>query len=353
MLLRKQGTSKATLFVTIFVVGILLLSFRKPRGHRCGPLSTESYCPQPHQCVDSNPENQHPRPLIVVSAGAQRSASTFLYNALRILLRIRDPNTVSGWYVDLKHLYQVYAQKMPRNGSNVADISAGNPLQAFQSVGSLLVKIHTVRDWHDFLGGNEIEPEMENVVDAVYTSHRDMRDAVRSIRDMGWGVKVSPSEMAEADYCRRVPRRRRPRQFFRREDYALDDTWVTVAKTQIVCREVLIEAAGSKLRLDVNAEDVQSMDERETVALLQEMSRDLDYAYSNAELELAAKELRRLRPGRCDGGFDVEMSVNPVTHLHKGHVRRGDDEEAKKGRLAIERDEVCRSWLERHLYDVS
>lgn len=244
-----------------------------------------------------------------------------------------------------------YAKPIPRNGT-LADVAEGNRLNAFRALGTVLIKLHTVRDWYDFLGGGDQEPVMEGVVDALFITHRDIRDAVRSIRDMGWGVPFTDSQRAHKDFCRRRITSGNRVRYLTPDEYKKPETWVSLARSQIRCREVLLETAGAAVKMDVRAEDLSNMDFTETIALLKELGRNLDYEYSDAELDLAAKELRKIRPSRCDSGYEIEMTVNPVTHLHKGHVRPMKSLDAHVGMDAITQDEICAAWLKRYLYDV-
>lgn len=82
---------------------------------------------------DTQRSPSKPRPIVVVSAGAIRSGSTVLYNALRILMRIRDPNTIFGWRRDLTQTLKTYGTPIPSNMT---------PANALRSSGtSVLVKV--------------------------------------------------------------------------------------------------------------------------------------------------------------------------------------------------------------------
>lgn len=210
---------------------------------------------------------------------------------------------------------------------------------------SVLVKLHRVADWHAFLGGRD-EGGMAGRVDAVFVSHRDLREVTRSIRDMGWGTYVSERELGKDDFCKRKGNER----YLRPEEYGRTENWVMQARAEIKCRQVLLEAAGAALRMDLRAEDVGKMEFGEVVGTLRQMGEYLDYDFSESELRMAAVELGRLRVPPCEGGG---MTLNPVTHLHRGHMKGEgieEDEVVRLGMKAIGSDTVCRKWLISHHY---
>lgn len=292
-----------------------------------------------------------PRALVVVAAGAARASSTWLYNALRILMRIRDPNTVAGWYRDLELLYGSYVRDMGRgNGTKVS----ASRVDAFRSLGSVLIKLHLVTDWHEFHGGDDADTAMAPYVDAVFTSHRDLRTAVRSVRDMGWGVLTPKARLTHPDFCKKRNVKEVP-HFLGHEQYNRESTWVNIAQASVRCRDALLESAGDKLKMDLKTEKIVGMGRAQTLATLRQIGTHLDYEFSETELEMTAHELSRLRVPLCDGGFDYEMDVNPVTHLHKGHIRTGMSASVqaadRRGMAAIAADETCSRWLQRHGYE--
>ncbi|CAN8061407.1 unnamed protein product [Agarophyton chilense] len=304
----------------------------------------------PVPCVDAQQTMETPRALVVISAGASRASSTMLYNALRILLRIRDPNTVAGWHKDLMHLFESYAQPMERNGT-VGNMVGTRRVDAFRALGSVLIKVHSVRDWHVFLGGGDVEPVLEEVVDAVFVTHRDLRQSVRSIRDMGWAQLTTEAQLVDKDFCRKSRRHLERNAYLTPSDFERESTWVNVARAQIKCGQAMAQAAGSKLRMDLSAEEMQRARKDDTIGLLRRLGAHLDFEFSDEALALAARELAMLRPVRCDSGFDVEMSVNPVTHMHKAHAHRAvTSERDARGAAAIAADAQCAAWLRRHHY---
>lgn len=348
----------ATVLVSLLLLVLILSQFvsRLPDESICETEEASKYAwlcgTTTRVCVDHSHDSL-PRPLVVIAAGGSRASSTWLFNALRILMRIRDPNTVSGWHTDLQGMYESYARNMER-GNNTKETASR--IDAFRSLGSVLIKLHLVQDWHEFNGGGNADTQMAPYVDAVFTSHRDLRTVVRSVKDMGWGVLVPSHKLLHADVCKRRDLKHKP-TYLRNGQYKKPSTWVNLAQANVKCRQALFQSAGDKLKMDLKAEDIRNMDQDAMSNVLQEMGKHLDYSYNRNEIDMAVRELMRLKAPKCDSGFDYEMDLNPVTHLHKGHVRMDKSVMAqamdRKGMSAIEQDEDLANWLIQHGYDLS
>jgi hypothetical protein len=86
---------------------------------------------------------------LYLAAGIPRSGSTWLFNALRLLLQIRYTNVYSSWIGDFVK---------PRS----------------YSADAILLKLHSP------------DQEWAARTQNIFTSHRDLRDIAISSRDMGW-----------------------------------------------------------------------------------------------------------------------------------------------------------------------
>lgn len=95
----------------------------------------------------STEQDDNFRKHLYVAAGMPRSGSTWLYNALRLLLRDRS-------------LYSCWFDEFDQERADRASV--------------ILVKIHGVN------------PELASEAKAIFTCHRDLRDIAISVRDMGW-----------------------------------------------------------------------------------------------------------------------------------------------------------------------
>lgn len=276
----------------------------------------------------------------------------------RILMRIRDPNMVSGWYQDLMIFQERYGQLSRSNTTwHKVGVGGASRLEAYKSLGtSLLIKLHLVQDWHTFVGVQDLDPNIEAYADAVFTSHRDLRTAMRSVRNMGWGVKLVPEKFSDPDFCRKRATDYKPPQSLTKGEYKRTSAWVNMARAHIICRNVLLASAGSKLKMDIKTESVAHMDDAQTFNVVKEMGSHIpDYDYTDDEVHSVVREMKKLRPALCHSGYGSEMAVNPVTHFHRGHTtfRHSSVAESldRMGMNAIAEDDHCKKWLIAHGYE--
>lgn len=356
-----------TILFTLTLICLLLVWHRQEICHKLVSFDKSTLiCPirtKSRPCIDSVEVLPRPRPLVIISAGGHGSASTFLFNALRILMRIRDPNTISGWYEDLERFYQQYGRTIDREHKHTEGSAnevklRGNRMLALKSVGSVLIKIHQVQEWHEFLGYPDGYAKMDGIVNGVFTSHRDVRQVIRFIRAMGWGTVHTEKQRSHSDFCRRKRKVEKggilvdldqPR-FLRDEEYEDVENWVQMARGHLVCRQVLIDTAGQALKMDIKAEDVKKLSFEDTIEFLRKLGSHLDYIFTQNDLHSAATELRMLKPVKCDSGYDVELDVHPVTQYHKGHWHGSESGDDERGMEAIAKDDICRRWLKAHEY---
>lgn len=280
---------------------------------------------------------------MVVAAGGTRSGSTVLYNALRILLRVRDPNSVAGWHADLTSIADRYSA-----GGPGARTATGDALRVLRETSTVLVKVHVLAEWFSLAG----EVSLKDAADAVFASHRDVREVVASLRRLGWARPVTAADLARADFCARPARRSHPP--LHDAAFSRTDAWVLAARAHIRCRDALMDDAGGALKADLPASKLSGLDFEAAVALLRELGQHLDYDYSYDELAVAARELVRLEPPGCVEGDGAFMELNPVTHLHRGHVKgeQEGDERDRRGMKAIGEDKISSEWLVRLGYEV-
>lgn len=334
----RRATARTLFFVTLLTLTYILL-LKHPTKSRPIPR-------MPLSCRDT--ASHTPRPLIVVSAGAPRSGSTLLYNALRILLRIRDPNLIAGWYVDLQQLFHRYP-------ANIDTYSNATAIDLLRSVGfSILLKIHNVPDWLKFLHGREkaltasdwhIAPH----VDAVFTTHRDIRRVIRSQRRMAWGTVHRSAQLSDPMFCV-LPNSKEP-QWLDAADYDDKQVWVNMARAHILCLDRLRDSAGIKLLDDIKMENFRTSSQLSVITLLQRLAKHLDFPYSAQQLKEAARELHMLNTPKCLSA----LNVHPVSHLHRAHYAPSiaPDSRERSGIDAIERDDAVQKWLDARGYERS
>jgi len=333
----------------------------------CGATVRE--CRDAPAAVAPHPAARNGRPLLVVAAGGSRSASTWVYNVARILLRVRDPNTVAGWYEDLAGLTGAYAQ-LEAGNDTYRHVGVASRLDALRSLDtSVLLKIHLVQEWATLLGGADVSTttatggasdadlvpltELSAAADVVLTSHRDVREVVRSLRHMGWGSRVNPAAFDHPDFCRRPYDARWAPSPLGADGYRDADAWVNMARAHILCRERLLASAGDKLALDVAAEELHSAPAAVALRHIRTVAAALEWPYTDAELEGVATEVARLRVPPCHSGYGVQLVLNPTTHMHRGHVRLAAENVGAvdaAGVAPIEADPLCRRSLVAHGY---
>ena len=88
-------------------------------------------------------------PPIYLAAGMARSGSTWLFNALRLVLKAKHGSLYSTW------IEEVDQARM-------------------EEADAILIKLH------------DPAPSWAETASKTFTSHRDLRDIVVSLRDMGW-----------------------------------------------------------------------------------------------------------------------------------------------------------------------
>ena len=86
---------------------------------------------------------------LILAAGMVRSGSTWLYNAVRLVLARATPGVYGCWVDDFN-----------REEANAAP--------------NVLIKLHAM------------DEDMASRADVVFTCHRDLRDVALSIQDIGW-----------------------------------------------------------------------------------------------------------------------------------------------------------------------
>lgn len=101
---------KLALLSLLIVVLLLGSKYRNNGTTKRESMRVERQCQDP--TIDAT-TGAPAKPLIIMVAGGARTGTTFLYNLLRILLRQRDPNTISGWFEDLSYAAGRYASPDP------------------------------------------------------------------------------------------------------------------------------------------------------------------------------------------------------------------------------------------------
>lgn len=250
-----------------------------------------------------------PNPIFVIAGGAPRTGSTFIFNILRVLMRIRDPNTVasSNWML---------AKLVPENNT----LTEYDRIALLRTMGtSVLVKVHTKKQYYEFVGpshGNKFADE----VDLLVTGYRDLRDET-----------ISAYKMFAKN----------------RTEYESESKWVEMCQALIRRRNSLIIEAGDRVRVvDIRYEDWRDGGSRAMLGLIRKLSRSIPWTYTEDDIRRTYAEVLRLRvPAGGETGKRVDWHVSNLMsprHISKEHLSQ---ELVEKGVRAVNKDGKCAEWL--------
>lgn len=255
-----------------------------------------------------------PRPLFVVAGGAPRTGSTFIFNILRILLRIRDPNTVasSNWML---------AKLVPEN----ATVSTYDRIALLRTLStSVLIKVHTAKQYYDFVGPDH-KHKFADEIDLLVTGFRDLRDETVS------AFKMFAKNRTEWE---------RPRK------------WVEMCQALIRRRNSLISEADSRVPIvDIRYEDWRDGGHQEMMHLVRTLASAIPWRYSDDDLRRTLAESQRLRvPDGGEVGHRVDWHLsNLMSPRHISEEQLSDDF-VQLGIRAVLREPKCKEWLEKKKY---
>jgi len=264
-----------------------------------------------------------PAPLVVVAAGLPRTGSTWIYNILRILMRIRDPNSIAGWYADLQAIWK-------NHKTHKYDHMEVSWLEAYRSLGtSILLKMHGPSAFRGFSRGDSLSTGANLTV----LTHRDLRTEVRSWVYQNWNSSIHKGEIAKTPFID-------------------PDMWVQIAHKILRERNTTLDSVGTGCRLlDIKYEDWNHKPEEVQLGIVQQLADALDWDFTITELKDAVLEAKRIHPPR-DG---ARLMYNPVSKLHPGHRRVNSEDPAfvqalELGYKAIEDDEISGRFLRENGY---
>ncbi len=311
----------STIFSTLFLLQALFGVQVLPGSHR-SPLHTSEIFDN-----SASREQRHlaakPRQLIVVAAGLPRTGSTWVFNIIRILMRMRDPNSIAGWYADLMAIWK-------NHKTHRYDNMSISWLDAYKSLGtSLTIKMHGPGAFRSFSRGLTLATG----ADLTVLTHRDLRTEVRSWVYQNFNTSVHAGKIADTPFGD-------PSQ------------WVRVAHRILHERNSTLASVGESGKLlDIRYEDWSGKGTEAQMSVLRMIAAELDWEFSDEELREAALEAKRIRPP--DNG--AALMYNPVSKLHPGHTRI-DASDPKfiaalnAGYEAIEQDPIAVKFLRTHGY---
>ena len=304
--------------------------------------------PVEQSCHDDDEEesNVRPKPLVILIAGSGRSGTTYLFNLLRILLRQRDPNTISGWYEDLLYATRYASPPVENNGQEYG------LLDSMRATGTtLLIKVHALGHATSLFTGCDKDFHSDScLIDHVFLTHRDLAPQVNSLRRMNWARRKT--KVSTTSFCFERDSNKEPRLV--EKDWESPETWRIQAKAIAVCHGAWKNTAGRKLALDIGMESLVG-DQDERIQLANDIIRKLDDPTTTTTTTMdavaAVKEADALRPLDCAS----HLAVNPATHFHRGHVSATNsneiqDESKRRGYDVIAADADLDRWRRAHGY---
>lgn len=257
--------------------------------------------------IDSRPR---PRPLVVIVAGLPRTGSTWVYNIARILMRIRDPNSIAGWYADLIAIWK-------NHKTHRYDNMKISWLDAYKSLNtSLVIKTHGPGAFKAFSRGKSLGEG----ADVTLLTHRDLRTEVRSWVYQNWNNSIHAGNIAHTPFA----------------DAA---AWTRVAAHILRERNMTMESVGKGRYLDIRYEDWNRKGMQAQLQIVQKIAAELEWDFTARELRQAVIEASRIHPP----AYDTVLMYNPVSKLHPGHERVDASDlkfqkALKAGYKAIEKD---------------
>lgn len=310
---RKPGFVLALSFIGLVTVIILLLHLLAQGARQFGFPSSQFFR---NESPNAEYLDEHgvPKPIFVVAGGAPSTGSTFIFNILRILMRKRDPNTVasSDWML---------AKLVPENSTR----SNYDRVALLRNMGtSLLVKVHTAKQYYDFVGPSH-KLKFADDVDLLVTGYRDLREeTVSAFKMLTRNGTESESEEKWADLCQALIRRR---------------------------NSLIIEAGTKVPVVDIRYEDWKNGGSRALLKLITQLAGGIPWTYTNRDFLSTMQEVQRLRvPSGGDVGQRVDWHVSNLMRPRHISVERLSDELLSKGLRAVNKEPKCIQWLTEKQY---
>lgn len=248
-------------------------------------------------------------PIFVVAGGAPRTGSTFIYNILKVLMRIRDPNLIasSNWML---------AKLVPENTT----IENYDRISLLRTMGtSILVKVHTAKQYYDFVGPAH-QHKFADEVDLLVTGYRDLRDET-----------VSAYKMFAKN----------------RTAYEQSKEWSELCNALIRRRNSLINEAADRVPVvDIRYEDWKGGKPKAMLALIKRLAANIPWKYSEQDFLQTLDEVQRLRTptgGEPDKRVNWHLS-NLMSPRHIS-VETLNERLLATGLQAVTDDPVCSKWL--------
>eukprot|EP01059_Diplonema_ambulator_P036739 TRINITY_DN9304_c0_g1_i1.p1 TRINITY_DN9304_c0_g1~~TRINITY_DN9304_c0_g1_i1.p1 ORF type:complete len:345 (+),score=79.39 TRINITY_DN9304_c0_g1_i1:932-1966(+) len=248
--------------------------------------------------------------VVVVVAGMPRSGSSVVFNAARLLMEEVDPNTVSGWHVDLADYVTKHSTRQMRA---IAACSPHPPLTHLLHLqASLLIKVHKHSEFYALSGATLSPP----VVDLVLATHRDLPDVVRSLRNQGnWTRYLTDDDITNPEVCSAMTGFPQGRMF-QEADWARPEEWPRVAKMWLKCYTTIVQQTPPSILYEVPYSTNRTTLELVT-ALASRLAPFKGWSFTTTDLHRIATRVDKLLPPSCS---PLSPEMHPISNLHKGHI---------------------------------
>ncbi|CAN8074123.1 unnamed protein product [Agarophyton chilense] len=302
------------LFFLLSIVGILSSAYWVLRLLGCFVVWVSDKSKERQLTAEKTIANGAPRPIFVIAGGGARTGSTLIFNVLRVLLRIRDPNTVasSNWML---------AKLIPENNTMIEY----DRIALLKTMGtSILVKVHTAKQYYDFTGPAHNKSFAEEV-DLLVTGYRDLREET-----------VSAFKMFAKN----------------RSEWEHESKWAEQCQVLIRRRNTLILEAGSAVPVvDIRYESWGDGTPSSMMWLIRKLGSSLPWNYSELDYRSTLHEVSRLRVplgGEPDTRVDWHVSnLMSPKHISTEYLSQ---EFLERGKRAVSAEPKCATWLTKKGY---
>lgn len=261
-------------------------------------------------------EHGHVKPIFVVAGGAPRTGSTLIFNILRMLMMLRDPNTVasSNW---------MFAKLVPENHTQ----EHFDRIELLKSMStSILVKVHTRKQWYEFVGDQHTN-KFNQDVDLLVSGFRDLREET-----------ASALRMFEKNHTK----------------WFEDQTWSNMCQMLIRRRNSLIEEAQPNTKVvDIKYEDWKNSNVG-LYTLIKQLSAHIQWHYTEQQLKQVYQQVQRLHVSsqhQHDKLNHVEWHLtNLMSPRHISDGQEMDDQLIQNGIKQVEQQPICNQWLRQKNY---
>lgn len=259
---------------------------------------------------------EHHHPLYVLVAGPPRMGTTWLFNAVRLLVRHTDPNVISSFETSVQNRDLCYWRSR-----NVSMVVKTHALHKPFMLGANCASSKSLQTGSEKIMKDDFQPGFEMVV----TSFRDPFATACSL--------VKKDGRVQKDMCEKVLC----------EQHAFYHPPTSLPVLPRVVYEMDFRDLTSGLEVEILRELAVALGLFTDLAV---PSAGID---AEAVLRLLANELAHLKP-LGDPVHSLRSAQHPVTLMHSNHVGVADQSacEHDPGIAAMQKNSMCHEWAELH-----